>query len=153
MTTANVTSSTKSRIGSYRDLIAWQRAFDVGMTVYSLTQSMPKEELYGLTSQLRRNAVSIASNIAQGYGRGSHGDYIRFLKIARGSLYELDTQLLFTVKLGLQQEKAYANVKEKLDECERVLAGLIRSLEKSHNERVQPQPRTSSPIPLDASMP
>ncbi len=143
MTTTIATSSAKSRIGSYRDLIAWQRAFDVGMTVYGLTQSMPKEELYGLTSQLRRNAVSIASNIAEGYGRGSHDDYIRFLKIARGSLYELDTQLLFTVELGLQQKKSYANVKEKLDECERVLAGLIRSLEKSHNRPARPQPRRS----------
>ena len=142
MTTTIATSSTKSRIGSYRDLIAWQRAFDVGMTVYCLMQSMPKEGLYGLTSQLRRSAVSIASNIAEGYGRGSHDDYIRFLKIARGSLYELDTQLLFTVELGLQEEKAYANVKEKLDECERVLAGLIRSLETSHNRPARRQPRS-----------
>jgi four helix bundle protein len=116
-------------IHSYQDLIAWQKAFKLGMQLYGLTNLFPERERFGLTIQLRRGGVSIASNIAEGYGRGSTSDYVRFLKVARGALYEIDTQLLFAVELQYVTNDQYEMTKADLDECERVLAGLIRSLD------------------------
>jgi len=118
------------QIRTYRDLIAWQKAFDLGKLIYELTQEFPQEERFGLTAQLRKGGVSIASNIAEGYGRGSSSDYIRFLKIARGALYELDTQLLFATELGFLEFDYYEEAKSALDETERILAALIRSIER-----------------------
>jgi len=119
-----------SNINSHRDLIAWQKAFGFGLAVYEITRGFPDQERFGLISQLRRCAVSVASNIAEGYGRQSTSDYVRFLRMARGSTYEADTQLLFAVELGLLDRTRYEEVKSQLDECGRVLGGLIRSLEK-----------------------
>ncbi|MBN8645696.1 MAG: four helix bundle protein [Planctomycetes bacterium] len=119
-----------SEIVSYRDLIAWQRAFALGVELYRLTAGFPDHERFGLTNQLRRGAVSVSSNIAEGYGRGSTADYIRFLKVARASLYEIDTQLLFAKEFRYLKDDDYANVKDRLDETDKVLAGLIRSLER-----------------------
>ena len=116
-------------IKSYRDLIAWQKAFALGIAVYRLTKQLPDSERFGLISQLRRGAVSIASNIAEGYGRQSTADYIRFLRVARGCLYELDTQLLFAVELEYVGAAACGPLQEQSNECGRILAGLIRSLE------------------------
>lgn len=82
-----------TEIRSHRDLIAWQKAVDLGLEVYRLTRSFPDAERFGLISQLRRAGVSVSSNIAEGYGRGTTADYLRFLRAARGSLYEIDTQL------------------------------------------------------------
>jgi four helix bundle protein len=98
--------------------------------VYRVSEAFPDRERFGLTVQVRRGAVSIASNIAEGFGRGSTADYVRFLKVARGALYELDTQLLFAVEFGCLPSASYEEAKSELDECERVLAGLIRSLER-----------------------
>jgi four helix bundle protein len=97
--------------------------------VYRPTKRLPKAELYGLVSQIRRSGVSVASNIAEGFGRGSRADYTRFLKVARGSLYEIDTQLLFCVELGYIESPEHEDAKKLLNETERVLAGLIRSLD------------------------
>lgn len=116
-------------IKSYRDLIAWQKAFHLGLAVYRATRSFPDRERYGITSQVCRSAVSVASNIAEGYGRGSSQDYIRFLRMARGSLYEMDTQLLFAVHLNYLSEDSHGLLQHEADECGRILAGLIRSLE------------------------
>lgn len=118
-----------SEIKSYRDLIAWQKAFSLGLNVYRVSQRFPARERYGITSQLCRSAISVASNIAEGYGRGSSQDYIRFLRVARGSLYELDTQLLFSLRLGYLPPPEHAALQSETDECGRILAGLIRSLE------------------------
>ena len=115
-------------IRSFRDLVAWQKAFSLGLKVYSVAKRLPAEERFALAGQLRRGAISVASNIAEGYGRGSRPDYLRFLKIARGALYELDTQLMFAVQLRYLQQSDYDGLKTQLDECERILAGLIRSL-------------------------
>ncbi len=117
-------------IASFRDLIAWQKAFALGVELYRLTTRFPDHERFGLTIQLRRGGVSVASNIAEGYGRGSSSDYVRFLKISRGCLYEIDTQLLFAQSFGYINEAEYRAAKDLLDEAERVLAGLIRSLER-----------------------
>jgi len=116
-------------IRSYRDLVAWQRAFALGLTVYSLTKGFPDFERFGLTSQVRRSVVSIASNIAEGYGRGSRQDYLRFLKIARGSLFEVETQLLFAVKLEYMTPSQMEIVTQQVNDTAKVLSGLIARLE------------------------
>lgn len=76
----------------YRDLIVWQKSMELVRAVYALTKQLPKEEIFALSNQLRRAVVSIPSNIAEGYGRNSKQDYLRFLNIARGSKYEVETQ-------------------------------------------------------------
>lgn len=115
-------------IRSYRDLIAWQKAFRLGLTLHRLAGEMPEHEKFGLMAYLRRGAIDVASNIARGYGSGNIHDYARFLKAARGDLYKLDTQLLFALELKYITDETCEAVKSELDEAERVLAGLIRSL-------------------------
>jgi len=102
---------------------------DLGLEVYALTKRLPESERFGLVSQLRRAAVSVASNIAEGYGRGTTADYIRFLRGARGSLYEIDTQALFCVRLEYVPADTYTPILDRINECGRILAALIRSLE------------------------
>ena len=92
-------------INSYRDLVVWQRAMELVEEVYRLVRLLPKEEGYGLSDQLRRAVVSIPSNIAEGYGRMAAKDYSRFLVIARGSKYELETQLEICCRVGYLKEK------------------------------------------------
>jgi four helix bundle protein len=88
-------------IESYRDLTVWQRAIEMSVALYRTTEKFPKTEIYGLTSQLRRAGVSTASNIAEGFGRGSTADYLKFLRVARGSNFEVQTQLVIAKELGL----------------------------------------------------
>lgn len=94
-----------------------------------MTKGFPKHEIYGLTSQLRRCAVSIASNIAEGYGRGSTIDYLRFLRLARGSLYELETQVAFAIEFGYVRREDVKPALEKSTSAGQLLAALIRRLE------------------------
>ena len=115
-------------IRKYQDLIAWQRAYELGKQVYRLAGEFPEFERFGLMASVRRLAYGIASHIAQGYGRGNSKDYVCFLKQARGELYQLDTQLMFARDFQYLKIEVYDAVKGALDECERVLAGLIRSL-------------------------
>jgi len=117
-------------IRSYKDLVAWQRAYAVGLAVYRLTKSFPSDERFALTSQIRRSAISIASNIAEGYGRGSQKDYVRFLRVARASLMELETQLQFARDLGYLPEAGFSEISSKIDEAAKPLSGLIRSVER-----------------------
>ncbi|TPI25461.1 four helix bundle protein [Mesorhizobium sp. B3-2-1] len=88
-------------INSYKDLIVWQQAMDLAVATYALTKAWPKEELYGLTSQIRRSATSIPANIAEGYGRDNRGSYQQFLRIAQGSLKEFETHLQIAERIGL----------------------------------------------------
>jgi len=118
-----------SKITSYRDLLAWQRAYELGREVYQVLNAFPKHEIYGLTSQLQRCAVSVASNIAEGYGRGTTLEYLRFLRIARGSLFELETQLSFVTDFGYLDHDAHSALQTKTTSCSQLLAALIRSLE------------------------
>lgn len=116
-------------IRSYRDLVVWQRAFVLCKDVYLLTTSFPAEEKYGLAAQLRRSSVSIASNIAEGYGRGGRSEYLRFLRIARGSLFEVETQVLFAGEFRFMSKDQLHGCLEKVTDTARVLSGLIRKLE------------------------
>ena len=87
-----------SKIKSYKDLLIWQKGIEITDKVYLLTKSFPNEEIYSLTNQIKRATVSIPSNIAEGFGRNSTKSYVNFLKISRGSLYELETQLIIAEK-------------------------------------------------------
>ena len=87
-----------SKIQSYKDLLIWQKGIEITDKVYLLTKSFPSEEIYSLTNQIKRASVSIPSNIAEGFGRNSTKSYVNFLKISRGSLYELETQLIIAEK-------------------------------------------------------
>jgi four helix bundle protein len=116
-------------IKTFRDLIAWQKAVALAKAIYQVTTQIPNTEQFGLTAQMRRAAVSIPSNIAEGHGRQSLTEYIRFLKVARGSLMELQTQLILATEL--QFIEIPPNVEALQAETDRVLQGLIRSL-RSH---------------------
>jgi four helix bundle protein len=101
----------------------------LGLEIYELTKSFPDEERFGLTSQLRRGSVAVPSNIAEGYGRQSRTDYLRFLKIARGALFELETQLLFALKLNYITKEDFESISQSHEDCAMVLAGLIRGVQ------------------------
>ena len=116
-------------IKSHRDLIAWQKAIDMTVSVYEVTKSFPREELYGLTSQIRRSASSIAANIAEGQGRRLAREFHQFLGNARGSLLELDTHIELAFRVGYIDEKQHIYLREKINEVGRILNGLMRSID------------------------
>jgi four helix bundle protein len=124
-----------SEINSYRDLKVWQRGMDLAVQCYTLTQDFPKSELYGMTSQIRRASVSIAANIAEGYGRDSSGSFVNFLKIAQGSVKELETHLLLCGRVGLADDPALAPLLDQCDELGRMLRALIRSIQRSTEDQ------------------
>jgi four helix bundle protein len=115
-------------IKSFRDLVVWQKAMDLVERIYAITAQFPPEERYALTSQLKRASVSVPSNIAEGYGRNSTVDYIRFLQISLGSLFELDTQLELSNRLGFASEDAAQDALELCAEIEKMLVTLISKL-------------------------
>ena len=121
-------------VKSYRDLIAWQQAMALCKRVYEATKLYPKEERFGLVQQSRRAAVSAPSNIAEGWGRGALGDYLRFLAIARSSLFELETQILLARDLEYLTGPQAESLLSDTGECCRVLQGLIGSLERIWNQ-------------------
>lgn len=116
-------------VHSYRDLIAWQKAMDLVVAVYRATEPYPQREVFGLTNQSRRAAVSIPSNIAEGQGRGTAKDYVHFLHIARGSLQELETQLILAQRLGFLLDPEVQSLLCQSDEVSRIVSGLMRALE------------------------
>ncbi|MDP4797917.1 MAG: four helix bundle protein [Crocinitomicaceae bacterium] len=95
-----------AEIKTYKDLLIWQKGILLVEHAYVLTKDFPQDEIYSLTNQIKRSAVSISSNIAEGYGRNSTKSYVNFLKIARGSLYELETQLILADKFNFISDKA-----------------------------------------------
>jgi four helix bundle protein len=115
-------------VQSYRDLIAWQKAMDLVVAVYEASRAFPREEAYGLTSQLRRAAVSVPSNIAEGQGRRSTKEFGRFLGIAYGSLQEVETQVILSVRLGYLESAQEERVLAQCAEVGRLINGLMRSL-------------------------
>ncbi|HEY4961647.1 MAG TPA: four helix bundle protein [Terriglobales bacterium] len=116
------------KISSYRELVVWQKAVELVTEVYTATSQFPREEVFGLTSQLRRCAVSVPSNIAEGQGRATKGEFIQFLSHARGSLFELETQLCIASKLGYLAADQTRELKLKAQEVARILNGLLTSL-------------------------
>lgn len=113
---------------SYRDLIVWQKSMSLVIDIYKITEHFPEAEKFGLTSQIKRCAISIPSNIAEGYGRNYTKDYIRFLQIARGSLFECQTQLEIAVSLDFINVVVIKDVSEKAFEVEKMLNSLINKL-------------------------
>jgi len=126
-------------VKSYKDLEVWQLAMDLAENVYTITKEFPREEIYGLTSQLRRAAVSIPSNIAEGQGRKSTKEFLQFLSIAYGSLCEVETQLLLSVRLGYVDSSRLENTDPLCQSVGRMLNGLMRSL------RTKLRPQSTTP--------
>ncbi len=118
------------QIESFKDLIVWQRAMELVVYTYEKTRFFPKSEEYGLTSQIRRAVVSIPSNIAEGYGRRSTGDYIRFLQISVGSLYELQTQIEISRRLSFLKDSDYNEINALCEEVSKMLISLIDKIYK-----------------------
>ena len=116
------------RVRTFRDLIAWQKAMALARVVYRVTGGMPESEKFGLVNQMRRAAVSVPSNIAEGHARQSRADYLKFLRVARGSLAELSTQAELAVTLRLIAPAP--ELVALMEETDRVLQGLIRGLER-----------------------
>ena len=116
---------------SYRDLVAWQKAIEFVECVYGNTRSWPREEIYALTSQLRRAAVSVPSNIAEGQGRTSSKEFLHHLSMARGSLLEAETQIIIAQRLGYLAESGANDLLARADETSRLITGLSRSLQSS----------------------
>jgi four helix bundle protein len=115
-------------MSSFKDLRVWQAALDLAKVVYRETKAMPDSEKYGLTSQIRRSAVSVPANIAEGYGRVGRGEYLKFLGYSSGSLNELETELLIAESCGYLMD--YALMTAKCEEIGRMLHGLIKSLQR-----------------------
>jgi len=118
---------------NYKELKVWQRFYQLCLEIYRITKGFPKEERYGLTSQIRRAAVSVPRNIAEGYGRKTTPEYIRFLYIAYGSNCELETQILLSGDLGYIETGKLEMLLEGIGEVERMLKALIKSIEKKHS--------------------
>lgn len=114
---------------NFKDLKVWQKSYELSLKIYRLTKHFPSEEKYGLTSQIRRAAVSVTSNIAEGYGRKTKPEYIQFLYIAYGSNCELETQMLLSGDLGYIKSEDIKQLQEEISEVERMLMALIKSLE------------------------
>ena len=115
-------------MNTYKELKVWQKAMDLTDAVYDITKQLPKEETYALSDQLRRAVVSIPSNIAEGSGRNTTKDYVNFLGIARGSLFEVDTQLLTCKRRNFITEEEYQKLSNEICEVGRMLKGLINKL-------------------------
>ena len=113
----------------YRDLLVWRKAIDWVDAIYTATHEWPSDERFGLISQVRRAAVSVPSNIAEGCARRSTAEFLRFLSIARGSLAEVETQLIIADRLGHLPQGRLASLLEPADEISRMLSGLITKLE------------------------
>ena len=113
---------------SFKDLVVWQRAIELTVAIYEFTAAFPSTEQFGLTNQLRRASVSVGSNIAEGYGRNSRGEYLQFLGHARGSNFEVETQLVIARKLGFGNEKEGRHACDLSHEVGRMLVALMKKL-------------------------
>ncbi|SHM16792.1 four helix bundle protein [Flavobacterium saccharophilum] len=113
---------------TFRDLLIWQKSMSLVTEIYQLTNSFPKEEIYGLSSQIRRSAISIPSNIAEGYGRDGNSDYLRFLNISISSLFEIQTQLEISYNLKYINQIQFNKTNGESREIERMLSAFIRKI-------------------------
>jgi four helix bundle protein len=122
---------------SYRDLVAWQVAVEMVTDVYQATGHFPKHELYGLTSQIRRAAVSVPSNVAEGQGRNSPGEFQQFLGHAKGSLVEMETQLIIAKNLKYLEQPDLDALLKQSDRVSRLVSGLLQSLKRRDGAQVE----------------
>ncbi len=113
-----------------KELKIWQKAIDLSLFIYKVTANFPNDEKYGLTSQMRRASVSISSNIAEGAGRNSNKEFFRFLSIANGSTFELQTQIVIAFKLNLLENKTYSQIIKMIEEIVKMNRGLQNNLNK-----------------------
>ncbi len=118
----------KKIVKTYRDLVVWQKSISFVTNIYTLTRVFPRDEQFGIVSQMRRCSVSIPSNIAEGYGRKSTGDYVRFLQIAMGSVFEIQTQLQIALNLQYVGSDEFGCTYEGSREIERMLSALLSKL-------------------------
>ena len=117
-------------INSYKDLIIWQKGIDLAVNVYSLSKNFPDDERFALTSQVKRSALSIPANIAEGYGRQSSKSYSQFVKVSRGSLFELETHLILADKLNfINNSELYSQIKEQIIEEGKMINAFIKKLD------------------------
>jgi len=122
-------------VQSFRDLLVWQKAIQLSVAIYRLTQGFPREELYGLTSQIRRSAVSVPSNIAEGHGRLGTGEYRHFLGIARGSNFELQTQIEIARALGFGNPKLLDEAEGLSHEVGKMIYGVLEGIKLKEQEK------------------
>jgi four helix bundle protein len=118
---------------TYRDLKVWQKSYTTSLSVYRLTRKFPSDELYGLVSQMRRAAISVPSNIAEGYGRHTSAEFLRSLRIAYGSNCELETQAMLACDLGFLKAEDSAALQQSIREVELMLASLMRTVRRRTN--------------------
>jgi four helix bundle protein len=123
-------------IRTYRDLVLWQKAMGLAEVVYHSTEGFESAERYGLVAQMRAAAVSVASNVAEGFGRGRQAEFQRYLEIARGSLFELQTQAELARRLGWIKGEALSDLRDSLRELDAVMSGLIRSTRRTGSSGV-----------------
>ncbi len=116
----------------FKELIVWQNSIDLVTKIYKVTEKFPSSEIYGLTSQLKRASVSIPSNIAEGNTRRSKADYVQFLRIARGSCSEVETQIIISKNLGFIDEISFEKLSFSIVEISKMINGLINSLKDSN---------------------
>ncbi|WP_352850942.1 four helix bundle protein [Mesorhizobium sp. M0895] len=116
-------------MNSYRDLIVWKAAVELAVDCYSATKAFPSSEVYRMTSQIRRSSVSIAANVAEGHGRENTGSFVQYLRIAQGSLKELETHLILSGRVALMVEQDVLRLLGQADEIGRMLRSMIRSLQ------------------------
>lgn len=123
-----------SHVRTYRDLLDWQKGMALGTSVYQAAKAFPRDEVYGRTSQLRRCAVSIPSNIAEGHSRSTRKEFLRFLEISPGSLFELQTQIEIARNLTYLRSEEYEVLAGQSREVERMLTSFMRSLKRGHEQ-------------------
>jgi four helix bundle protein len=121
------------RGSSFRDLIVWQRSIDLSIAVYGLTARFPRDEKFGLTSQLRRAAVSVASNLAEGHGRAGTGEFLQFIGFARGSNSEVETQLVIAERLGFGVPADLEKAQRLCSECGKLINALMKAMREKAN--------------------
>jgi four helix bundle protein len=131
-------------VQSFRDLLVWQRAIQLSVAIYRLTKDFPREEAFGLSSQIRRAAVSVPSNIAEGHGRLSTGEYRQFLGISRGSNFELQTQLEIARALGLGDSRLIDEAEGLSFEVGKMISGILNAI-KIQDQSIQPKPPIPNP--------
>ncbi len=130
-----------ARASSFRDLVVWQRAMTVASMAYGFTKYWPAEHRFGIASQIQRSAVSVPSNIAEGYERRSRLDYLRFLAIAAGSLAELETQVRLAARIGLSTGLSQPLI-DRIHEVARIIRGIERALKATRTSKAIKQPRS-----------